>query len=138
MGSNRKGGENAKSGVETQRYYSKEKLIQVTKHRGYYNPKAVAIAISQNTGIGVGTLETKISSGHFTREEMICIAAYFEMTPIEFCDVFFNGVFDEDDLGHFIAHIDSVYALLHPPKKMTVREKKQKDIDDMLETIEDL
>ena len=121
------------------RYYSSEKLIQVTKHRGYYNVRSVAIAIAQHTGLSARRIETKIHSGHFSREEMIVIAAYFEMTPIEFCDVFLNGLFNEDNLGHYIAHVESPKALLNPPRTTkTAREKKQEDIEDMLETIDSL
>lgn len=123
-------------------YYSSEKLIEVTKHRGYYNAKSVAIAISQNTGLSVATITNKIYSGHFSREEMIVIAAYFEMTPKEFCDVFLNGLFNENSLGHYIAHIDSAYAVLHPPKEKSAwqkqKEKKQKEREELLDTIDAL
>lgn len=123
-------------------YYSHEKLIEVTKHRGYYNIKSVAIAISQNTGLSVTTITNKIHSGHFSREEMIVIASYFEMTPKEFCDVFLNGLFNENSLGHYIAHIDSAYAVLHPPKEKSAwqkqKEKKQKEREELLDTIDAL
>lgn len=141
MGSKRKGGENAKKGAaKMQRnYYSFEKLIEVTRHRGYYTSAAVATAISQNTGQSVKTIDGKIHSGHFSREEMCVIAAYFEMTPKEFCDVFLHGLFDEDGLGHYIAHVDSVYALLHSkPQPQTQREKKQAKTEAILEEIEKL
>lgn len=123
-------------------YYSHEKLIEVTKHRGYYNTKSVAIAISQNTGLSVATVTNKIYSGHFSREEMIVIAAYFEMTPKEFCDVFLNGLFNENSLGHYIAHIDSAYAVLHPAKgksdSQKRKEKKEAEREELLGIIESL
>ena len=116
-------------------YYSSDKLIEVTKHRGYYNTHAVAVGLSQNMELSVGTLKGKISSGHFSREEMIVIASFFEMTPKEFCDVFLNGLFNEDDLGHYIAHIDSAYAVLHPQTDGKNRGKKKKSREDMLAEI---
>ncbi len=121
-------------------YYSHEKLIEVTKHRGYYNTKSVAIAISQNIGLSVSTVTNKIHTGHFSREEMIVIAAYFEMTPKEFCDVFLNGLFNEDSLGHYIAHIDSAYAVLHNEKARPASQKKTKEAerDELLNIIESL
>lgn len=125
-----------------QRYYSHEKLIEVTKHRGYYNVKSVALAISQNTGLSVGTITSKIYSGHFSREEMLVIASYFEMTPKEFCDVFLNGLFSENSLGHYYAHIESAYALLHPPKEKSQtqkrKEKKQAEREELLGIIDAL
>ena len=137
MGSKRKGGENAKKGaVKMQRnYYSTDKLIEMAKHRGYYNLHAIAVGISQDTGLAVSTLQTKINSGHFSREEMIVIAAYFEMTPKEFCDVFLNGLFNENDLGHYIAHIDSAYAVLHQQDVGKKRNNKQKSREKMLKDI---
>lgn len=148
MGANRKGGvktqrgwKRKESAVKMQgNYYSSKKLIEVTKHRGYYNVHSVAVALSQDTGLSVSTLENKISSGHFSREEMIVIASYFEMTPKEFCDVFLNGLFNENHLGHFIAHVDSAYAVLHPQrtggqKKETKRNSREEMLKDVVEQI---
>ena len=50
-------------------YYSTDKLIEMAKHRGYYNLHAIAVGISQDTGLAVSTLQSKINSGHFSREE---------------------------------------------------------------------
>ena len=123
-------------------YYSSDKLIEVTKHRGYYTFGAVAKGLSQVMELKPSTLESKISSGHFSREEMIVIAAYFEMTPKEFCDVFLNGLFEENDLGHFEAHIDSAYAVLHPPKEKSNsqkwKEKKEAEREELLAQIDSL
>lgn len=116
-------------------YYSSEKLIEVTKHRGYYNTHAVAVGLSQNMGLSVSTLQNKISSGHFSREEMIVIAAFFEMSAKEFCDVFLNGLFNENELGHYIAHIDSAYAVLHPQTGGKKKSKGKKSREEMLEEI---
>lgn len=115
-----------------QRYYSSEKLIQVTRHRGYYNIRAVAQALSQNTDKSLATWRTKIGSGNFSREEMIFIASYFEMTPKEFCDVFLHGLFNENELGHFVAHVES------PQELFEKRKPKQKDIEDILSQIDAL
>lgn len=143
MGSKRKGGENAKKGaVKMQRnYYSSDKLIEMAKHRGYFSLHAIAVGISQDTGLSVSTLQNKISSGHFSREEMIVIASYFEMTPKEFCDVFLHGLFNENDLGHFIAHIDSAYAVLHQQdvgKKRNKRNSREEMLKDIVEQIDRL
>lgn len=128
-----------------QRYYTSEKLIEVTKHRGYYNARSVAQGLSQIMGVTAKTMEAKISSGHFSREEMIVIASYFEMTPKEFCDVFLNGVFNEDELGHFIAHVDSPFELLHPPKAEPKerkdnrgRKSREANLQDILSQIDSL
>lgn len=125
-----------------QRNYSQEKLMQMAKHRGYFTTHAIARTLSQNTGLSVATWENKLSSGHLSREEMIVIAAWFEMTPKEFCDVFLHGLFAENDLGHFEAHIDcSAYAFLHPPKKSQAqirREKEQQKREEMLAEIAEL
>lgn len=130
VGSKRKGGENAKMAVRTQRYYSSEKLTEVTKHRGYYTAKAVAQILSQNTGLSVSTWVSKISTGHFSREEMVYVAAYFEMTPKEFCDVFLHGLFNEDSLGHFVAHIKSKEEIL--PMK---HQRSRKDMLDQIDAL---
>lgn len=123
-------------------YYSSAKLMEVAKHRGYHNARTVAYSISQDTGLSMHSLENKISTGHFSREEMIVIASYFEMTPKEFCDVFLYGLFAENDLGHYIAHVDSPYAVLHPPKGKTQaerkEEKRQADLQAILEQIEQM
>lgn len=128
-----------------QRYYTSEKLIEVTKHRGYYNARSVAYGLSKYMGVTAKTVEQKIYSGHFSREEMIVIASYFEMTPKEFCDVFLNGVFNEDELGHFIAHVDSPVELLHPPKEAPKEKKsnrgrksREANLQDILSQIDSL
>lgn len=114
----------------------------MARFRGYYTIEPIAVGLSQNTGLSVSSWKNKLGSGHLSREEMIVIAAYFEMTPKEFCDVFLNGLFNEDSLGHFIAHIDSAYELLHPPKKKSQwqkqKEKKQKEREELLDTIDAL
>lgn len=102
----------------------------------------IAVAISQDTGLSVSTIQNKIYSGHFSREEMLVIASYFEMTPKEFCDVFLNGLFYENELGHYTAHIESAYEVLHPPKGKSYsekkREKREADLEQVLSQIDAL
>lgn len=125
-----------------QRYYTSEKLLEVTKHRGYNTIRAVANGLSKYFGIYPKSIEKKIITGHFSREEMIVIAAYFEMTPKEFCDVFLNGVFNENDLGHYTAHVESPYEFLHPPKgkshSQKREERRQANLEEIVSQIEQI
>lgn len=108
-------------------FYDKSKLMQVAGDRGYTTIRAIAAGVAPLFGVTQGWAERKLKTGDLNAGECEVIGAYFEMTMREYYDVFLNGLFRENDEGHWVAHIESPYLHLHPPKKQrkSTRTKKK-------------
>lgn len=151
VGVNRKG--RSHSGVKMQtRFFNKKRLLKMAEHRGYLTERAVADRVSEILDIKPETVKQRLDKGKFSLEERIVIADYFEMTPVEFLDVFLSGVFVEDSTGHYVCWVDNPYEVLHPnhEEKKTVTQssvekssfarlsgkRKQKRVDELVDSIE--
>ena len=120
-------------------FYSKSKLMEVVKDRGYTTTKAVAMALAPIFGVGTGTMKSKLRYGKFTIEECEVIGAFFDMTMKEYYQVFMEGLFQEDADGHYKAHIDNYVLHLKPDlAKMSPQRRHQLNIEKAIDQIKEL
>lgn len=83
--------------------WDKDKLRQIAKDRGVYTEPTMVAMIAEELHTTVGHTRRIIGSGKMTWGEIILIASLFEMTPMEFCDCFLSGVFQEVVDGKWVA-----------------------------------
>lgn len=122
-------------GVKTQmRFYSKDKLMKVAVDRGYRTTKSIGDALSKMFGLSSKSVQNKIGNGNFTKEECEVVGSFFDMTMKEYYDVFMNGLFVEDQEGHYICKVDEPYLHLHPGTRQR-RNVRQERVDQILEEI---
>lgn len=119
-------------------YFSKDILMSVANSRGYLTERATAFGISTALGIKQNVAKQKLRSGRFTLEESMVIGSYFEMTPKEFCDVFLNGLFEENSVGVFICTVENPKELLASAKNVPRRPTKAEKAEMIVREIESL
>ena len=127
MGSFCKGGGKSqrKGGVETQMgFFRKSVLEKVALSRGYYNMRAIADGLAPVFETTSKRMQGKLERGHLTKEECEVIGAYFEMTMKEYYEVFMDGLFQPDVMGHYRCHIENMKEHMNPPED----EEKPKKI----------
>ena len=121
-------------------FFSYSKLMEVVKDRGYMTNRAVAARLAPIFGVTPERVTYKLKYDKLSAGDCEVIGAVFEMTMREYYDVFMNGLFRENDEGHWVAHIDSPYLHLHPPKKQKrptkARRKSKERKQTILEDIE--
>ena len=116
-------------------FFRKDKLLQVAGDRGYTTIRAIEAKLAPLFGVTQEWVERKLKNGDLSAGECEVIGAYFEMTMREYYDVFLNGLFRENDEGHWVAHIDSPYLHLHPPKEQKKPTKARRKGKERTETI---
>lgn len=104
-----------------------EKLMQVTRDRGYFTELAVTASVAEALNISIGGADKLLQSGRMSWGQCMAIGAIFEMTPKEFCDVFMSGYFVEVADGVYRAKADDVESLLDAPYKALPRANKGDD-----------
>lgn len=92
--------------------WSLDKFKAIAESRGFYSMASLYNVVAQELDITVYAAERLLQSGKMSWGQTIILAAYFEMTPLEFCDVFLSGVFQEVVDGKWIATCDNKEALL--------------------------
>lgn len=80
-----------------------ERLKFIARDRGYSTELSIAAAISDAIGISISSAKSVLKSGRMPWSYILTIGALFEMTPLEFCDVFLNGYFEEAVDGKWVA-----------------------------------
>lgn len=127
-------------GVKTQMsLFSKSKLMEVAKERGYVSDNAVCFALSPVLGVSKRVVHGKLRKGSLTKEECEVIGSFFEMTMKEYYDVFMSGLFQEDSDGHYVCHIENPYVHLHSePSKSSPQRNRQRMQERILEEIEEI
>lgn len=95
-----------------------DKLRKIARARGFASDMTMLAVIAQELRISVGGAKRLIESGKLTWGQTVVIAAFFEMTPVEFCDVFLSGVFKEVVDGKWVAVAENKEALLYEPIKV--------------------
>ena len=118
-------------------FYRKDKLLQVAGDRGYTTIRAIAAKLAPLFGVTREWVERKLKNGDLSAGECEVIGAYFEMTMREYYDVFMNGLFRVDEEGHWVAHIDSPYLHLHPPKEQKKPTRASRKGKERKQTIHD-
>ena len=108
-------------------FFSYSKLMEVVKDRGYMTNRAVAARLAPIFGVTPERVTYKLKYDKLSAGDCEVIGAVFEMTMREYYDVFLNGLFRENEEGHWVAHIESPYLHLHPPKEQrkSTRTKKK-------------
>ena len=120
------------------KYYSYERLMKVAEHRGYVTVDSIAISLMKIFGEKKSAIKRKLTTGNLKKEECEVIGSFFEMSMKEYYDVFINGLFVEDQEGHYVCRVDEPYLHLHP-KIAKAKGKTRKDkVDELLQQIEDI
>lgn len=82
------------------------KLKMIAQDRGYYTDMAVYAAVSDEMDMSINGAKKLLETGRMSWGQILLIGALFEMTPIEFCDVFLSGYFKEIVDGKWVATIE--------------------------------
>ena len=96
--------------------WSLETLLVIASDRGYRSEAALADAISKELGIPFKSVKRFLETGRMTWGQVVCLGAFLEMTPKEFCDTFLHGFFQETSEGTFRGRVESYAPLLQQPK----------------------
>ena len=120
------------------KYYSFERLMKVAQHRGYVTSEAIALALCPLFGVSKRVVHNRLVSGRLSKEECEVIGSYFEMSMKEYYDVFMNGLFVEDQEGHYVCLVEEPYLHLHPNIKAGKRKSKAEKTQEILREIEDI
>lgn len=133
----RKGGVKSqrKGGVKTQMgFFDKSVLEKVALSRGYYNMRAIADGLAPVFETTSKRMQNKLERGQLTKEECEVIGAYFEMTMKEYYEVFMDGLFQPDIMGHYRCYIENMKEHMEPPeyeekpKKQDKRRRRKEQI----------
>lgn len=121
-------------------FYDKNKLMQVVGDRGYTTTRAVADALKPYFEMTTRQISAKLERGSLTKEECEVIGSCFRMTMKEYYDVFMNGLFREDEEGHYVAIIDEMYLHLHQntARRRTHSKTAEEKRAELLEEIESI
>ena len=88
------------------------KLRLIAQDRGYYSDMSIYAAVSDEMDMSINGAQKLLKTGRMSWGQILIIGALFEMTPLEFCDVFLSGYFREVVSGKWVATIDDKEALL--------------------------
>lgn len=92
--------------------WNPDKLMKIAYDRGYQTKLITYAVIAQEFRCSVSVAKAYIMSGKMSWGQCILLASLFEMTPVEFCDTFLNGVFQEVVDGKWVAVVEDKEALL--------------------------
>ena len=104
--------------------FNKQVFVSICKDRGYMKRRDMDIIIGGLIGTSPHVAAMRINKGQFSIEDAEIIASWFEMTPREFCDCFFHGLFYETPSGSFraVPH----HAKPRPKEEPEEQETKRK------------
>lgn len=108
--------------------WDRDKLKQIARDRGVYSDPTMLAMIAEELHTTVGHARKVVNDGKMTWGEIILIASLFEMTPMEFCDCFLSGVFQEVVDGKWVAvaeNKDALRAKLPATKAVDPDEESQ-------------
>lgn len=88
------------------------RLRAIAQDRGYYTDMSIYAAVSDEMDMSVNGAKNLLETGRMSWGQILIIGALFEMTPLEFCDVFLSGYFKEVVDGKWVATIENKEALL--------------------------
>ena len=88
--------------------YDYERLAKVAASRGYETESEIIHVLSKLFGISYRAAWSRFYDEVWVRfDESFAVASYFKMTPKEYADVFLADLFQEDDEGRFVCHVDN-------------------------------
>ena len=91
-------------------------MEKVALSRGYYNMRAISDGLAPVFETTSKRMQGKLERGQLTKEECEVIGAYFEMTMKEYYEVFMDGLFQPDAVGHYRCHIENLKEHMKPPE----------------------
>lgn len=119
------------------KFYDSDKLLKVAIDRGYRSFDAIAKALSKTFGLNPRAVRNRLTSGNLSKEECEVIGSYFQMTMVEYYDVFMSGLFQEDMEGHYICIVEEPYLHLHPKVAESRIPKRKSKTEEILEELEE-
>lgn len=99
--------------------WNRETLSKIAFDRGYFTQEALIYDIANELEISYTATAKALKSGKFTFGQILLIGAMLEMTPIEFCDTFLYGYFQDitNGYGSYVATVRDKQPLLDKPIK---------------------
>ena len=97
--------------------WDKAVMLSIARDRGYRTESALVYAMHEAFGLPYNSVKHLIDTGRMTWGHVLCIGAFLEMTPREFCDTFLHDFFKEVNTNVFRAHVDEYKPLLQRPKR---------------------
>ena len=92
-----------------------DKLRLIAQDRGYYSDLSMIAAVSDAMDVSVNGARRLLETGKMSWGQCMVVGALFEMTPLEFCDVFLSGYFKEIADGKWVAYVEDKTQLLEVP-----------------------
>lgn len=95
--------------------WDRSRLDAVARSRGFRTQDGIDYVIAKELELSIRSATRLINNGKMTWGQCVLIAALFEMTPREFCDVFMYNLFKETPGGDFRAEIsdEDRYRILY-------------------------
>ena len=138
VGYNRKGKGGAKMQMRDKNFYSYSILMKVARSRGYETVDSVVRHLAPILGKTRRNTLDKLMNGMLSRSECHVIGAFFQMTPVEYTDVFLNGLFVEITDGKYVCHIDDFEEHLKPLPEVKRRVGKNLSMDELMGLLDSL
>lgn len=85
--------------------WDRDRFVQIARAKGVYTDPVMSEMIAEELHTTVSHARLILETGKMTWGEIILIASLFEMTPVEFCDCFLSGVFEEVVDGKWVATV---------------------------------
>lgn len=87
--------------------WDKERFDLVAADRGLQTEEMILSAVSEELRLDRTRAKMLVDSGRFTWGQVLCLGAFLQMTPKEFCDVFLADYFVEQ-YGEYRADYDNI------------------------------
>ena len=108
--------------------WDRERFMLIAEDRGYFTEDALVSAVEKELNLDRVKTELILQHGRFTWGQVLCLGAFLQMTPKEFCDVFLAGYF-VDSYGEYRAD----YENLCKEELLKRAVKPQMNFSDMVE-----
>lgn len=73
--------------------WDRERFLLIAEDRGYFTEEIITTAVAKEINLDVTRARAILQNGRFTWGQVLCLGAFLQMTPKEFCDVFLAGYF---------------------------------------------
>lgn len=87
--------------------WDRDKFFHIAEDRGYQTEEAVIADAAEEIHLDRPRMKIMLDRGRFTWGQVLCLGAWMQMTPREFCDTFLAGYFTEQ-FGEYRADYENV------------------------------
>lgn len=87
--------------------WDRDRFDLIAADRGYQTEEMILFAMTDELRIDRTKAKLLLDSGRFTWGQVLCLGAFLQMTPREFCDVFLSGYFTEQ-YGEYRADYENI------------------------------